>query len=57
MIYNAGFRDINNNLYTIKITNGTKGTIQRNLTLGSVPFKTEMDSSDDTIYISLLAVI
>lgn len=50
MIYNAGFRDINNNLYTIKITNGTKGTIQRNLTLGSVPFKTEMDSSDDTIY-------
>lgn len=50
MIYNAGFRDINDNLYTIKITNGTKGTIQRNITLGSVPFKTEMDSSDDTIY-------
>ena len=50
MIYNAAFRDINNNLYTIKITNGVKGAIQSNLTLGGTPFKTEMDSSDDTLY-------
>ena len=50
MIYNAEFRDINDNLYTIKITTEKGGATQKRLTLGGTPFKTEMDSSDDTLY-------
>lgn len=50
MIYKSGFRDINNNLYTIKITTENGGAIQKTLTLGGSPFTTKMDSSDDTLY-------
>lgn len=50
MIYNAGFRDVNNNLYTIRITTEKGGATQKTLTLGGIPFTTEMDNSDDTLY-------
>lgn len=49
MIYKGQFKDLNDNLYTVKIT--TEGsTTEKEITLGGTPFTTQMDSDGKTIY-------
>ena len=50
MIYKGQFKDINDQLYTVKITTEKNGNLTKNITLGGSPFTTEMDSSGDIIY-------
>lgn len=50
MIYKGQFKDINDKLYTVKITTEKNGNLTKNITLGGSPFTTEMDSSGDIIY-------
>lgn len=52
MIYTGEFYDISEdkNLYKVVISTET-GSQTRTITLGGTPFVTEMDSSDETIYI------
>lgn len=49
MIYSGQFKDINNNLFEVKITTSS-GSQTSSVTLGGTPFVTEMDSNGDTIY-------
>ena len=49
MIYSGYFRDLNDKLYTVKLTTNT-GNQTSTVTLGGTPFVTEMDADSKTIY-------
>ena len=50
MKYTGQFSDINNNVYTVNIVTDNDSTTSKTITLGTSPFVTEIETSEEHIY-------
>jgi hypothetical protein len=50
MKYTGQFRDINENLYTVNIITNNDSSTTKTVTLGTTPFVTEIETSEEHIY-------